>query len=146
MGKADKNRSKQRLASMAPGKRTTYKPPPRWVCSEEEWKVALTDHDHLVVRQRIFRGKICDFAIIQFRRDHNDVTFAIVRVDCCHGTVHRHVLSREGEDLEREVIKEIPAIDGRDVVDSMFSGMYDRMMSDYDANVRGWLRYGSQNR
>jgi hypothetical protein len=90
------------------------------------------------VRQRIYRGKIVDFAVQQIMLMEDDVWVEVARIDCCRGTVHRHQFNRDGVDVwDHRVIREIPER-GWDVVNQSYDQAYDVMVAEWEENVRRW--------
>lgn len=140
-----KNRvaANRRLVDMSepPTSNDTYTPPPEAACDVQEFPAELTDTDRLHIRMVSYRGKIVDFAIMQLTTDPAGVEYHVARIDCCHGTVHRHQFDRKGNDVyDRRVIVAIPATNGWDVVDAAYADAFDAMFNEWEENLRRWRR------
>jgi len=133
--------SKRRLSDMSqPQAPFVYTPPPREECDSNDYVIPLTDDERLEVITYVQQGLIVDFAIMQIV-DMHGVDAHVARIDCCHGTVHRHVYDSEGNDLaEGRVVQKIPEKDSARVVDSEFAKAYDKMLREWEANERRWRR------
>lgn len=113
-------------------------PPPEHTCIANEWPVDLAQ-GRFHVRQRIYRNKIVDFAIMQLHAEATASQGQIARIDCCHGTVHRHRFDKQGRDiLDGRVICNIPVDTGWSVVDSLFQQCWDQMVSQAAENLKAW--------
>lgn len=134
-----KGRSTRKLPDMSipPAELPEYKPP---VGGEVmEYPVDLGDGHNLLIRQVIYRGMTVDFAIMQFHEIEGE-SRQIARIDCCHGSVHRHVMSRSGDDsIDGDVIQEI-AVDQNpwSIVDGQFEPCLDKMQNEFLENYRRW--------
>jgi hypothetical protein len=101
--------------------------------------IALSEEDKLLVRLRTYRKKIVDFAVMQ-------ETFAggewcrVARIDCCRGTVHRHLETRGGKVLlDHDPICDIPHGDGAwAVVHDSYEGALAEMQDAWEDNLRRW--------
>ena len=136
-----KGRGMRRLPDMGikPTPVPEYRPPAGgdvW-----EYPIYLGEGHMLLVRQVIYRGKVVDFAIMQFYGEDEDRS-EIARIDCCHGCIHRHLFDKKGNDImDRDVIAEI--VVGQDewaTVDAAFEGCSDRMQSEFMENYRRWAK------
>ena len=117
---------------------SAYVPPPRDMCQIEVYPVEITPTDRLTIRQQIYRGKIVNFAIMQDVLE-SGTWHQVARIDCCHGTIHRHQYNRDGIDLyDHRVIQEIPATRGWAVVDAGYVSAQDAMFNEYEENLRRW--------
>lgn len=118
----------------------SYDPPDRGDCDPDHWVIALTDGHRLEVQAWVQRGKVVDFAIMQLAEvEGRDVHVA--RIDCCHGSVHRHVFDEDGNDLlDRQVIQVIPERHSAEVVDREYQLSLDKMLGEWRENVRQWGR------
>lgn len=140
MGKTPKKVSARRLADMGtePVPESPYVPPPAAACSEDVFPVMITEADRFHVRLRSYRGKIVDFAITQLTTVDGVGEVTVARIDCCHGSVHRHQFNREGDDIyDHRVIRAIP-LKGWDVVDEAYTEAYETMFNEWDENLRRW--------
>lgn len=142
MGKSTHGRGDARLAdmSLSPEKRE-YKPPPRHTLGGgDPQPIWVTDDDLVVLVSWTYRGLIVDFSIEQYRVDPGDgAKTKIARIDCCHGTIHRHQYDQNGQDVyDGRVILVIPPDDGWAIVDSGYDEAYDVMLNEWDANLRRW--------
>lgn len=118
-----------------------YRPPEGGACDIVEYPIDIGDGHRLLVHQKIYRGMVVDFAIMQFYDSGGD-SHEIARIDCCHGMVHRHVFDRTGEDLMgRQEIKRIHV--GKDewaTVDAEFGPCLERLLKEFEENHRRWAR------
>lgn len=120
-----------------------YSPPPIPPAEEMEFRIDLDDL-FLVVRQVLYRGLVVDFALMLYcvEADEEDPK-QICRVDCCHGTVHRHDF-RKDKSQERDDPTVLWKIDARqemnpwNQVDEQFQPQYDTILSEYDELRRRW--------
>ena len=118
-----------------------YVPPPAHECEPNHYVVPLADEQRLEVQSWVQRGLVVDFAIMQIVTDDQGVDIHIARIDCCHGTVHRHVFDARGEDtINGQVITVIPEKDSAKTVDSEYSLACDRMEAEWQENSRQWGR------
>ncbi|WP_146237497.1 DUF7718 family protein [Georgenia satyanarayanai] len=116
-----------------------YKPPPESACDVQVLPIELTETDRLHIRMAIYRGKIVDFAIMQLSVRDDGEEVHVARIDCCHGTVHRHQYDRRGRDVyERREIVAIPATDGWEVVDAAYAEASETMFNEWEENLRRW--------
>lgn len=136
-----KGRSTRRLPdmSMEPAPAPEYRPPHGGdLC---EYPISLDAEHMLLVRQVTYRGKIVDFAIMQFYGE-GEAQREIARIDCCHGSIHRHRFDKKGNDvLDRDVIKEI--VVGQDewaTVDAAFDSCMGKMQLEFMENYRRWAK------
>lgn len=116
-----------------------YKPP----VGAQEWSYTQDygDGHGVLVVQHIYRNLVVDFAIMQ-TYDDGTTTHNIARIDCCHGSVHRHVFAKDGTDLvDRDIIR--PIIVGREewnTVDEEFEPCLDKMEREFLENYRRWAK------
>jgi hypothetical protein len=133
----------RRLADMAvrPTRRE-YRPPPRDQCVTGTYTIWPTgtqnDMHAIAVRYALYHGLYVDFS---FNQSYvvDGVSRTVARIDCCHGTVHRHQFDREGTDvLHGEVICDIPAEGGFEVVHNHYEPCLDIMDDEWEHNFRRW--------
>lgn len=144
MTKHPGNARRQKLADMTifPPPEAQYVPPGLDVCTQSVTPIDITAEDQMVVRQRIFRGKVADFAIAQKVRVGGRWV-DVARIDCCHSTIHRHQFDQAGVDVyDHRVIIEIPAVEGWYVVDAGYDNAYSVMLSEWDQNLERWRNGG----
>lgn len=129
--------------AIQPSPAPEYRPPTK--VEEVEFPVDLGDLQ-LVVRQSIYRDKIVDFALMLDLVDSTgEVRVNICRVDCCHGTVHRHDF-RKDKSKERDETTKLHVIDARpemhpwDQIDKQFLIQYDAMVDQYQELYRRWAQ------
>ncbi|NUP32009.1 MAG: hypothetical protein HOU01_09865 [Streptomycetaceae bacterium] len=117
--------------------RDRYRVP--WSAFPQTDKLPLANGELLVIRTKEFRGKIVDFALTQ-ATSVGPAWMNIARIDCCWGTVHRHLFDKNGEVLvDHEPICDIPAAPlGYDVVDFRFSEAWEFMHNEWELNLRRW--------
>lgn len=123
-----------------PAQPEAYRPPPDHACDVETFPISITETDQLMVRLHLYRHRTVDFAIMQLVRQ-DDTWVEVSRIDCCHGTIHRHQFDRTGVDLyDHKVIMDIPASrdDAWAVVGAGYDDALDVMMTEYDENLRRW--------
>ncbi|MFF9431459.1 hypothetical protein [Streptomyces sp. NPDC014746] len=136
-----KRRSRVADMSVKPAVRV-YTPPGVPPAEELTFPIELSENDRLVVRLRTYRKKIVDFAVMQ-ETALNSEWVQLARIDCCGGTVHRHLETAEGVTLlDHDLIREIPCGDKSwEVVDDSYEGALDEMQARWDDNLRRW-RHG----
>lgn len=99
-----------------------------------EYPVDLDDGHRLQISQRIYKGKVVWFAIMQLY-DDGTKEGEVSRIDTCHSQVHRHHPDRD----ERQVFEEIdPDNEPWETVDRWFGVAYEKMMSEYSETYRRW--------
>lgn len=117
--------------------RREYRPPaPVMREAPTEYPIDLGDGHSLHVSQRIYKGKVVWFAIMQL---YDDVSgpVEISRIDTCHSEVHRHHPDRE----ERQVFQVIdPDDEPWNIVDRWFAVSYEKMMMEYAETYRRWVK------
>jgi hypothetical protein len=125
--------------STTPPPEPPYKPPPLHACTELVFPIDLSDEDQFVIRQRIYKGKIVDFAIMQ-KVCVDGKWVDVARIDCCGGTIHRHqyVAGSDDDTYDHRLIAEIPAQDGWEVVDQGYDGATNVMFNEWEGNLRRW--------
>jgi hypothetical protein len=118
-----------------------YRPPDEHLCEVVNYPVFLGDGHSLHVHQRLYRNFIVWFAIMQ-RFENAAGIHDVARIDCCHGMLHRHVFDRQGVDLmdQQPIATLYSGSESWATVDSHFTPMYDRMLSEYMANHRRWCQ------
>ncbi|MGW9383839.1 DUF7718 family protein [Streptomyces globisporus] len=118
-----------------------YAPPPVPPAEELTFPIGLSDDDRLVVRLRTYRKKIVDFAVMQETLVAGEWE-QLARIDCCGGTVHRHLVSAEGTVLlDHAPIRDIPCGDKSwEVVDDSYEGALTDMQDSWHDNLRRWRR------
>jgi hypothetical protein len=95
----------------------------------------------LVLRQRTYRGKVEDFNLTQLLY-LGEEQHEIARIDCCGGTIHLHLHSRDqGVLVDHGLIEKIPPRPaGVRVVDTASTQMWDRMIDNWCEHLRRWDR------
>ncbi|GAA3854788.1 DUF7718 family protein [Streptomyces sedi] len=130
----------RKLANMgvAP-KPPLYSPPTVPPADEVDYAMDLDGENKLYVRLRTYRGRIVDFAIMQ-RTLLYERWEEIARIDCCGGTIHRHLFSRDGEILlDHDLIRDIPHGEGSwAVVDDGYLPALDELQERWESNLRRW--------
>ena len=116
-----------------------YRPPAVPPAIPTVYPIELTPEDRLVVRMSCYRGKIVDFAIMQ-ETWGGDMWTPVARIDCCHGTIHRHQFDQAGVDvLDHALICDIPAQgDSWGVVHRGYDDALTTMMDEWEDNLRRW--------
>ncbi|MFE5295209.1 hypothetical protein [Streptomyces sp. NPDC056632] len=119
-----------------------YTPPGIPPAEETTFPIELSETDRLVVRLRTYRKKIVDFAVMQ-ETAVNAEWEQLARIDCCRGTVHRHLVTAEGKILlDHDLIREIPCGEHSwEVVDDSYEGALEEMQDRWEDNLRRW-RHG----
>ncbi|WP_433230537.1 DUF7718 family protein [Micromonospora sp. CA-248260] len=98
----------------------------------------LAPGHRLIMRPRIYKGRVVDFALQQMARREDGDWVEVARIDCCHSTIHRHQFVADGTDIyDRRVIQQIPK-DGWEVVNAAFEPAVEAMMAEWEENVRRW--------
>lgn len=139
MGKIFGRASERRLVSMSTASAEPhYSPPPEGACEVEVVPVDLSETDQFVLRLQSHKGRIVDFAVVQRTRDGGS-WFDVARIDCCHGTIHRHQFDRQGTDVyDQRVIKEIQGEEPWKIVDEGYTEAYEMMFNEWEDNLRRW--------
>lgn len=138
MGKATGRESDRRAVDMSTlPQEDEYRPPPRAACEELTVPIAITATDRLHVRMWLYRGKIVDFAVMQFRVDDSGNEVEVARVDCAHGTIHVHQFTRRSGERQR-VMYRIPPGNGWEFVNNAYEEAYGLMFDDWEENLRRW--------
>lgn len=116
-----------------------YEPPGVPPAEETTYPIELSEDDRLVVRLRTYRKRIVDFAVMQETLVSGDWE-QLARIDCCGGTVHRHLFTAEGVILlDHDLICHIPYGEKSwEVVDSSYGGALDEMDARWEDNLRRW--------
>lgn len=130
-------RDSKRLADMS-GQPALYEPPSAEECdSEEVIPIEIDPTSQLVVRLRSLQGKIVDFSISQLVNDAGE-WHDVARIDCHHGSIHRHQFTRGGNQT-RQVIRHIPpGQEGHDVVNDGYTPAYELMFNEWEESLRRW--------
>ncbi|MGW8971931.1 DUF7718 family protein [Streptomyces platensis] len=133
---------RSRVADMAakPTERV-YNPPGVPPANETTFPIELSEEDQLVVRLRTYRKKIVDFAVMQETMVSGEWE-QLARIDCCRGTVHRHLVTAEGVVLlDHDLIRDIPCGEKSwEVVNDSYEGALDEMEDRWQDNLRRWRR------
>lgn len=128
----------RRATKNAAPERALYVPPPMDDCNEESTSIEVSPIDRVVVRLRFWHGRTVDFAVMLDSFDEDAGQWCnVVRVDCCHGEVHRHELCRSGRPERRLVISPIPA-DDNEKAWVLLAREYDQAQEDL---ISGWDSY-----
>ncbi|WP_446041706.1 DUF7718 family protein [Streptomyces sp. SID1121] len=116
-----------------------YTPPAVPPAEETTFPVAMTLDGRLVVRLRTYRKKIVDFAVMQETLVAGEWE-QLARIDCCRGTVHRHLSTHDGKILlDHDLIRDIPYGDRSwEVVDDSYEGALQEMQDRWSDNLRRW--------
>jgi hypothetical protein len=102
----------------------------------EENTVRIDEENLVVVRFWRDGRAIVDFTLHQ-QLGYFGRWIDVVRVDCEHRQVHYHLMDRDGNQLKREVIREITGVG--DVVQG-YGIAYDWIWAEYLENRRRWHR------
>lgn len=116
-----------------------YRPPPLSMADEMEDLIELPGEEgyRLFQRVRVYRGLVVDFAVELQLRDDDGKYFPIERVDCCHGTVHRHHFPRQGPEPAPIPLLDLHSGMRRQVTDEYFRA-YDDIVDNFEYKVRRW--------
>ena len=143
MAKA-RGRGRRKLPDMGvrPSPDPIYSPPSFSQADVTEWPVDLGEM-LLVVRQTVHKGLVVDFALMLYNLDvETDTKDEICRIDCCHGTIHRHNFRRGHRDeMEPVVLESIDARPGQDPwqqVNDQFQPLYEKLLSEAEELKRRW--------
>lgn len=121
---------------------SVYTPPPDSACDVFVTPYDLADDPAaderhvLVARTSIYRGRVVSFSLEQTIHAGKDV-YKVRRVDSAHGVVHAHRFTRRDQAGTREDLCEIPP-KGHDVVNRLFYEELDKMLDEWDENLRRW--------
>ena len=136
----NRNRKRRNLADMTadPGD-SPYEPPSVPPAEEATWDIMIAPGEELRVRSRTLHGRIVDFAIMQMTELGWGPWVEIARIDCCHGTVHRHLFTREGGVLkDHQPICMLPSDTSPDVIENAFDVAMDEFLAEWEENLRRW--------
>ncbi len=92
--------------------------------------------DHLHLRQWCYRGKIVDFAIMQYLtpshpdNSGSDGNSDVARIDTSHSEVHKHQYFRDGREQVRSVIKSLQDADSLEHAEEMIDACFDACNDD----------------
>lgn len=135
----DKHANRRRLADMSePVPEFVYAPPECEHVVDESYFIDLAPMHRMEIRTKIHTGLYVDFAIMQIYAPLGE-DIHVARIDCCHGTCHRHVFGGSGVELiDHAVIESIPERDCWETVDRLYGECYDRMLDEWPENFRRW--------
>lgn len=145
MGRTRGRSRRGSLANMTahPPDPPSYELPDPDECVEYEDKIALFYGHELSVRYRLWKDRlIVEFAVMQVVR-HNGHWVEVARIDTCHGSIHKHQLSkaRPGDRVgKRDELQSVPVQNGWTVVDSWYEQALDHMQRYWTENLRRWRR------
>lgn len=129
---------RRKLVDMGEYPQEAYEPPPDDECGLVETHGDMTDTEAIRSWQKIYQGKVVNFCIIQLVLE-DDRWQEVAHIDCCHAMIHRHQLTRDGQNYHRGEITAIPAGEqGRNVVDEGFTQAYDVMLNEWEDNHWRW--------
>lgn len=114
-------------------------PPPASQCEVDETDSELSDTDRLYLRVHSYKNRIVDFALMQYRKSAGE-WIEILRIDCAHGSIHRHEFDPDGTERRIEM-KAIPTGKTQqpwDVVDAGYQEAYDWMFDTWDERAKAW--------
>ncbi|MGW6741691.1 DUF7718 family protein [Streptomyces sp. NPDC055025] len=119
--------------------RKVYRPPPVPPAEQTDFDISCAEDELLRIRMRTYRNKIVDFAIMLLTREYG-AWEEVGRIDCCGGTIHRHLFTSGGEILQdHDPIRDIPDGDGSwDVVHHSYEGALDEMQNNWEDLLRRW--------
>jgi hypothetical protein len=121
-----------------------YRPPPDHACDVLETPYDLghdpdTGERHvLMTRLSLYKGKVVDFSLEQTVRV-DEVILKVRRVDSSHGVIHVHKFTQEDQDGQRYDLLEVPE-HGHDVVDSSCYEQLNKLLDEWNENLRSWRR------
>ena len=123
---------------------STYQPPAAHVCDETVFPVEMSPTDQFVVRQRIYKGKVVDFAVMQQTRvSPDDPWREVARIDCCHGRIHRHRFACDDPSVDDNVtLADIPAQGGWEFVDSHYDETSRVLFDSWEDELWRWRNGG----
>ncbi|MBX7265838.1 hypothetical protein KIF24_07205 [Micromonospora sp. Llam7] len=141
MAKSKGRPQKGRLADMTirPAGDDCYEPPPDEDCEEFPTVIDLAPNVRMGVRTTYLRGtsRMVYFAIWQAIKVDGKWE-NVARVDCHHGTIHRHDFTRQG-DNHVVVLDVIPVAGGAsEVLDSWCTQVELIMQNEWEDNLRRW--------
>ncbi|MBK5995866.1 hypothetical protein JHN53_30400 [Streptomyces sp. MBT58] len=118
-----------------------YTPPGTPPAAEQTFPIELSEENRLVVRLRTYRKKIVDYAVMQETSVAGEWVH-VARIDCCGGTIHRHLVTQGGKTLlDHDLIRDIPYGEKSwEVVDDSYEGALDEMEERWEDNLRRWRR------
>ncbi|MEU1585689.1 hypothetical protein [Micromonospora sp. NPDC005710] len=125
--------------TIQPAEDECYEPPPDEECDEFSSTLDLAANVRMGTRQMYMRGtsELVYFAVWQSHKIDGRWE-KVVRVDCHHGTVHRHDFARSG-DNEMAVLDVIPVKGGTsEFLGSWCTRIELVMQNEWEANLRRW--------
>jgi hypothetical protein len=81
---------------------------PRQPGRSQEHRAFLGDGFELLVRYRLDRGEVVDFAVVLFREQEETVPQELCRYDTAHGFAHLDILTRSGSLRKKIRILHLP--------------------------------------
>lgn len=117
---AKRDRAKQKLSSS----REPWLPPDLKECDSDEITTEPDSTNRITMRRVRWHGQLVSYAVIHVRLDKANQWEEISRIDCCHGTVHRHSGRNDGK--KPEIIRHITSqTDVQQSINSSFDEIYD---------------------
>ena len=122
-----------------------YYPPPDHDCEElPGFPIVISGTERIAGRALEHRGKVVDFSIsLQIRDASGAVWVEVARIDCRHGTVHKHQFNRSGREAKVTKIRDIPSgsdEEAWDVVDSGYDSATELFTTQAESHVRAWRK------
>ncbi|WP_157756632.1 hypothetical protein [Plantactinospora sp. KBS50] len=141
MTKSKGRPKKGRLADMTsqPPGENCYEPPPDDECEEFAATIDLAPNVRMGTRLVYLRGtsQLVYFAVWQAIKLDGRWE-RVARVDCHHGTIHRHDFTRSGRN-QVTVLAAIPVASGSsELLDRWCTQVESIMQNEWEANVRRW--------
>ncbi len=122
-----------------------YEPPPSHACDNTEGTVDLYENRlaresyELFWRINTYKGRAVDWCLIlRLVEVGSGVRHEVVRVDCCHGTVHRHRFRSSAPSWEEKTDLMDLHAGMQNEVDNMFGVEYDHLIDAWDQYVGRW--------
>ncbi|MFC8438018.1 hypothetical protein ACFUJT_07450 [Streptomyces griseoincarnatus] len=116
-----------------------YEPPSVPPAEEATWDIMIAPGEELRVRSRTLRGRMVDFAIMQMTELGWGPWVEVARIDCCHGTVHRHLFTREGGVLkDHQTIRTLSVDASPQVIEEAFDISMEEFLAEWEENIRRW--------
>lgn len=137
-GRAGERRLQRRAAAEAELNEPRYEPPTAGECQVEEGIVYLAPDERFVHRVHYFDHRMVDFCLeIQVRE--RDTWWPVARIDCTHGHIHRHQLTRSGENDHQTVLCRLPSDDNHEAW-KLVANQHELACADLDSKWDAYMK------
>lgn len=118
------NAKRDRAKKNRPPQSDPWMPPPFVECESDEITTEPDTTNRIIMRRVRWHGQLVSYAVIHVRLDKDNKWEEISRIDCCHGTVHRHTERNSGK--KPDIICHIASqADVQQSINNSFDEIYD---------------------